>query len=73
MIFDFLRLEIGRMRAAGVPVGEDDFRGLHIPDAEVDRILSQFAANPAFESQHADLLERLVGAVDDYLANPSRS
>jgi hypothetical protein len=31
------------MRAAGVPVGEDDLRGLYIPDAEADRLLGEEA------------------------------
>lgn len=47
------------MRAAGVPVGEDDFRGLHIPDAEADRILGQFGTTSVFDEEHAELLERL--------------
>ncbi len=33
--------EIERMRAAGVPVGEDELRGLYIPDAEADRLLGE--------------------------------
>lgn len=40
----FLHAEIAAMRAAGVPVGEDDYRGLYIAEREVDRLL---AATPA--------------------------
>lgn len=38
-----LAREIERMRAAGVPVGEDDLRGLYIPDNEADRLLGEVA------------------------------
>ncbi|MGH2609478.1 MAG: hypothetical protein ACRDHF_10355, partial [Tepidiformaceae bacterium] len=34
-----LHAEIEALRAAGVPVGEDDYRGLYIPEREVDRLL----------------------------------
>ncbi len=35
-----LSAEIQRMRAAGIPVGEDEFRGLYISESEVDRLLN---------------------------------
>jgi hypothetical protein len=33
--------EVTRLRARGIPVGEDDLRGLYISDQEADRILGQ--------------------------------
>ena len=42
-----LSAEIERMRAAGVPVGEDEFRGLYIPESEVDRLLNSRRRAPA--------------------------
>jgi len=35
------------MRGAGVPVGEDDYRGLYISDREVDRLLDAGKAAPS--------------------------
>lgn len=35
-----LHAEIARMRAAGIPVGEDEYRGLYIPDPEADRLVA---------------------------------
>ncbi|MEX1103989.1 MAG: ATP-binding protein, partial [Dehalococcoidia bacterium] len=35
----FLHEEINALRAAGVAVGEDDYRGLYISDSEADRLL----------------------------------
>ena len=35
----FLAAEIARMRGGGVPVGEDEYRGLYVADAEAERIL----------------------------------
>lgn len=39
LVVRFLHAEIEAMRSAGVPVGEDDYRGLYISDREVDRLL----------------------------------
>ncbi|MFN0095946.1 MAG: ATP-binding protein [Dehalococcoidia bacterium] len=39
LIARLLAREVERMRAAGVPVGQDDYRGLYISDAEADRLL----------------------------------
>ncbi len=36
-----LALEVERMRSAGVPVGEDDYRGLYTSDGEADRLTSE--------------------------------
>jgi hypothetical protein len=48
-ILALLAGEIERMRAAGVPVGEDELRGLYIPDAEADRLLGEEAEEAAEE------------------------
>lgn len=40
LILEFLRVEITRLRSLGVNVGEDDYRGLHISEAEANRLLS---------------------------------
>ncbi|HEX6031694.1 MAG TPA: hypothetical protein VFY90_09700, partial [Tepidiformaceae bacterium] len=40
LVVRFLHEEITALRSAGVPVGEDDYRGLYIPDSEVDRLLA---------------------------------
>ena len=40
-----LRLEIARLRATGVPAGQDEYRGLYISDAEVDQLLGAPAPN----------------------------
>ena len=43
-----VRAEVERMRASGIPVGEDEFRGLYISESEVDRLLnSRRVAPPA--------------------------
>ncbi len=34
-----IRLEIARLRASGVPAGQDEYRGLYISDEEVDQLL----------------------------------
>lgn len=33
-----MQLELERMRASGIPVGEDEYRGLYVSDAEADRL-----------------------------------
>ncbi len=35
-----LTIEVARMRAGGVPAGEDDYRGLYISDSDVERALA---------------------------------
>jgi hypothetical protein len=40
-----IRLEISRLRATGVPAGQDEYRGLYISDEEVDQLLGAPAAN----------------------------
>jgi hypothetical protein len=40
-----IRLEIARLRATGVPAGQDEYRGLYISDAEVDQLLGAPAPN----------------------------
>ena len=43
LIRELIRIEIGAMRAAGIAVGEDEYRGLYTSDSEADRLL---AADP---------------------------
>ena len=40
IVSSLLIAEVERMRASGIPVGEDEFRGLYISEPEVDRLLS---------------------------------
>jgi hypothetical protein len=40
-----IRLEIFRLRATGVPAGQDEYRGLYISDEEVDQLLGTPAPN----------------------------
>lgn len=57
-----LTREIGRMRAAGVPVGEDDLRGLYIPEVEADRLLEEIARRRREPSPgRLDALSRACG------------
>lgn len=60
LVIDFLRAELGRLRASGVPVGEDDYRGLHIPDGEIDRILARNPDPARFVEEQEQLRGRLV-------------
>ena len=39
LIRELIRIEVGAMRAAGVAVGEDEYRGLYTSDGEADRLL----------------------------------
>jgi hypothetical protein len=39
LVRELFRLEVGRMREAGIAVGEDEFRGLYTSDDEADRLL----------------------------------
>jgi hypothetical protein len=39
LVRDLLRSEVVRMRKAGIPVGDDEFRGLYTSDEEADRLL----------------------------------
>jgi hypothetical protein len=39
LIERLLRLEIARLRALGLPAGQDEYRGLYISDEEVDQLL----------------------------------
>ncbi len=66
-----LHAEIDALRAAGVPVGEDDYRGLYIPEREVDRLLQATpfpagrgrpsAVGEALRSELTALVERASG------------
>ncbi|MBI5565951.1 MAG: hypothetical protein HY870_13735, partial [Chloroflexi bacterium] len=63
-----IRLEIARLRAAGVPVGQDDYRGLYLSDQQIDQLL--VTPQPAieiatqFQRAHADLHTLTTKATD---------
>jgi len=49
LIGQLLALEVERMRAAGIAVGEDDYRGLYVSDAEADRLVQDASSSSANE------------------------
>ncbi|MFN8507107.1 MAG: ATP-binding protein [Dehalococcoidia bacterium] len=53
LIHRLLVLEVARMREAGVPVGEDDYRGLYVSDAEADRLAARLPGPLAESATHA--------------------
>ena len=53
LIHRLLVLEVARMREAGVPVGEDDYRGLYVSDAEADRLAATLPGPLAESATHA--------------------
>jgi len=59
-ILALLAGEIARMRAAGVPVADDELRGLYIPDAEADRLLGE--ESPDFTSEQESRVAALTAA-----------
>src|SRR5262245_25535865 len=62
-----IRLEISRLRAMGVPAGQDEYRGLYISDEEVDQLLGSPApqrdllTETAIEAQLALTRQQLDG------------
>ena len=62
---NLLRAEVERMRARGVPVGEDDLRGLYISDQEASRILDVAGTGseptPSLPHPAEELVEALGG------------
>ena len=40
LVEQLIRLEVARLRATGVPAGQDEFRGLYISEEEVDQLLA---------------------------------
>ncbi|MCZ2111520.1 MAG: ATP-binding protein [Dehalococcoidia bacterium] len=66
LVHDLLVREIERMKAAGVPVGEDAYRGLYVSEAEAERLAAagprhdgpvEFESNPALERLRALVAE----------------
>ncbi len=61
LVRELLRVEVERMRAAGIPVGEDEFRGLYTSDDEADRLLGASTASdrgaPDFAEVRASLAD----------------
>jgi hypothetical protein len=64
-----LEVEVQRLRARGVPVGEDDLRGLYVPDQEADRILA--TAGVARDGETAEAGD-LLAACGERLARAQR-
>lgn len=62
---ELLDAEVERLRGRGVPVGEDDLRGLYISDQEADRILRR-AGDPGEPSSASP--EALLRAMGERLA-----
>ena len=57
---ELLDAEVERLRQRGVPVGEDDLRGLYISDQEADRILRRAGdPGPPSSSSPEDLIEAM--------------
>ena len=63
-----LQVEVERLRGRGVPVGEDDLRGLYVSDQEADRILASAGDGDGGSGDAAALVdacgERLARAVE---------
>lgn len=68
---DLLQAEVGRLRARGIAVGEDDLRGLYISDQEADRILDQ-AGRTGSEASLSEAAGALVEATGPRLADLAR-
>lgn len=60
IVRELLHIEVARLRAAGVPAGEDSYRGLYVSDDEVDRILHE----GSMASPEAPLAARRAAALD---------
>ncbi len=58
---DLLEAEVTRLRSRGVPVGEDDLRGLYISDQEADRILLRAGDSEGDEPPPADAIVAAMG------------
>ncbi len=68
-----LHAEVARMRAAGIPVGEDEYRGLYIPDSEADRIIAAGGPQlePGGEGVFSVELERLREELSGWREGPN--
>jgi hypothetical protein len=60
-----IRLEVARLRACGVPAGQDEYRGLYLSDDEVDGLL---ASMPAAAAAHSDAAPPQLAALEAALA-----
>ena len=61
MAAELLGVEVARMRKRGVPVGEDDLRGLYVSDQEADRILQSEHAESSHDGDAASALVEAAG------------
>src|SRR5258708_7262200 len=66
-----IRLEISRLRATGVPAGQDEYRGLYISDEEVDQLLGGSAPNKDSLAEAA--LEAQLALTRQQLASLTRN
>ncbi|MBK6662185.1 MAG: ATP-binding protein [Thermoflexaceae bacterium] len=69
LIHRLLVLEVARMREAGVPVGEDDYRGLYVSDAEADRLVAALPG-PLADSPTHSAYRREVGELHASACGP---
>lgn len=58
---ELLAAEVARMRRRGVPVGEDDLRGLYVSDQEADRILQGTDTESSHDGAAASTLVEAAG------------
>ncbi|MEO6398375.1 MAG: hypothetical protein ABIP13_07890, partial [Tepidiformaceae bacterium] len=70
LIGQLLALEVERMRASGIAVGEDDYRGLYVSDAEADRLVQEAELDAANEGTAS--AERRMEDVRNQLAALAR-
>ena len=64
-----LALEVARMREQGVPVGEDEYRGLYVSEREADRLAAPPAIDAAaWQERRAEIAEALDAA---FLESPA--
>ena len=59
LIGQLLALEVERMRAAGIAVGEDEYRGLYVSDAEADRLVQDATSNEIANEGTASAEQRM--------------
>jgi AAA+ superfamily predicted ATPase len=78
LIEELIRLEVARLRASGVPVGQDEYRGLYLSDEQIDQMLvvgpqADLAAINAEFDRARDRLKSLTIHATDRLGLLARS
>jgi hypothetical protein len=66
LVEELLHAEVGRLRAAGVPVGEDGLRGLYIPEIEADRILGSKQYSDSVAPEYREAEDALATLRDEF-------